>query len=434
MELMKETGVRWIGTIPKTWNIKRIKYMAILKGRIGWQGLTSEEYQDEGPYLITGVDFADGGINWEQCVHIPLSRWEEAKDIQIENGDLLITKDGTVGKVAIVSDMPDKTSLNSGVLRICPMEGYSTEYLYWVLQSNVFWNWFNYKNAGNSTIVHLYQGDFADFMYAYPSIDEQNAIASFLASYCGKIDASVKCIEEQIQVMKDYRKSFVTEIVTKGLNHSVSYKDSGIDWIGEIPDHWEIKHIKYLFDMRDEKNYLPLEDVNLISLYTDMGVVQHDDLENTTGNKAQNADGYKKVYKGDIVVNIILCWMGAVGRSEYEGVTSPAYDVYIPKDVVDSRFYHHLFRTPGFNGECYAVGRGIMAMRWRTYSSEFRNIKVVFPPLNEQIQIADYLDEQCARIDKIIETKQKELEKMKAHRNSIIYDFVTGKKRVKEVM
>ena len=97
-EEMKATGIQWIGDIPASWNTKRIKYMARLKGRIGWQGLTSEEYQDEGAYLITGVDFKDGGIDWENCYHVPMKRWEEAKEIQIQNGDLLITKDGTIGK------------------------------------------------------------------------------------------------------------------------------------------------------------------------------------------------------------------------------------------------------------------------------------------------------------------------------------------------
>lgn len=167
METMKDSGVRWIGEIPATWSTKRIKYMATLKGRIGWQGLTSEEYQDEGAYLITGVDFDNGGIDWENCVHVPMKRWEEAKEIQIENGDLLITKDGTIGKVAIVSNMPGETSLNSGVLRIIPIEGYSRRFLYWVIKSDEFWTWFNYKNAGNSTIVSYedYRGlkDFSVF-------------------------------------------------------------------------------------------------------------------------------------------------------------------------------------------------------------------------------------------------------------------------------
>ncbi|MCM1559909.1 MAG: hypothetical protein NC123_10220 [Butyrivibrio sp.] len=97
------------------------------------------------------------------------------------------------------------------------------------------------------------------------------------------------------------------------------------------------------------------------------------------------------VYKDDIVVNIILCWMGAIGRSEYNGVTSPAYDIYIPQSGVLSKFYHYYFRTKGFSGDCYKRGKGIMAMRWRTYSDQFRDIKVVYPSLEEQQEIAQYI-------------------------------------------
>lgn len=139
---MKDSGVKWIGAVPADWKINKIKYIAVLKGRIGWQGLTSDEYTDDGAYLITGVDFENGCINWDSCVHIPMRRWEEARDIRIEDGDLLITKDGTIGKVAIVSGCNAPTSLNSGVLRISTMDGYDRRFLYWVLQSDVFWTWF----------------------------------------------------------------------------------------------------------------------------------------------------------------------------------------------------------------------------------------------------------------------------------------------------
>jgi type I restriction enzyme S subunit len=208
-------------------------------------------------------------------------------------------------------------------------------------------------------------------------------------------------------------------------------KDSGIEWIGEIPAEWDVRRIKTLFDLRDEKNYLPLEKVNLISLYTDLGVVQHSDLEKTTGNKASNADGYKNVYEDDIVVNIILCWMGAIGRSAYQGVTSPAYDIYIPKANVESRFYHHYFRTSGFSGDCYKRGKGIMAMRWRTYSDQFRDIKVVYPPIEEQREILEYLDERCSAMDTLISKKQQFLDELENYKKSLIYEYVTGKKEIK---
>lgn len=202
-------------------------------------------------------------------------------------------------------------------------------------------------------------------------------------------------------------------------------KDSGVEWLGEIPKHWQKRRIKTLFTLRSEKNYLPLNQVNLISLYTEKGVIQHDDLEDTTGNKASNADGYKKVYENDIIVNIILCWMGAIGRSAYTGVTSPAYDVYIPSKFVNSEFYHYYFRTPGFSGECYKRGRGIMAMRWRTYSDEFRSIEVVFPPLSEQTAIASYLDKKCAAIDEIIAEAKATIDEYKSWKASVIFEAVT---------
>lgn len=202
-------------------------------------------------------------------------------------------------------------------------------------------------------------------------------------------------------------------------------KDSGVEWLGKIPNHWMIRRIKNLFELRNEKNYEALEDVNLISLYTDKGVVQHSDLTETTGNKAVTAEGYKIVKEDDIVVNIILCWMGAVGRSAYNGVTIPAYDVYKPLHDTNSKYYHYLFRTSQFNGECYRYGRGIMLMRWRTYSTEFRAISVPLPPEDEQKRIVNFLDKKIDDVDRLIGNVQKQIEKLKAYKQSLITEVVT---------
>ena len=202
-------------------------------------------------------------------------------------------------------------------------------------------------------------------------------------------------------------------------------KNSGVEWLGKIPNHWRIRRIKNLFELRNEKSYEALEDVNLISLYTDKGVVQHSDLTETTGNKAVTADGYKIVKEDDIVVNIILCWMGAVGRSAYNGVTSPAYDVYKPLHDTNSKYYHYLFRTSQFNGECYRYGRGIMLMRWRTYSTEFRAISVPLPPKDEQERIVEFLDKKLDDVDRLIGNVQTQIEKLKAYKQSLITEVVT---------
>lgn len=211
---MKNSGLEWIGNISTNWKVVRIKNIASLAGRIGWQGLTSEEYSDEGAFLITGINFDNGNIDWDSCVHVPMSRWEEASQIQIQEGDLLITKDGTVGKTAIVSDVPGPTSLNSGVLLIRTCDECYTKYLYWIIKSNVFWKWFGIINSGNSTIIHLYQHSFENFSFPLPSIEEQKRISEYLDKKCYVIDEIINNKNKLIEKYREYKKSLIYEVVT----------------------------------------------------------------------------------------------------------------------------------------------------------------------------------------------------------------------------
>lgn len=259
----------------------------------------------------------------------------------------------------------------------------------------------------------------------------QQRIVERIQSEERKVDSLIANVQAQIDKLKAYKQSVITEIVTKGLDPTVPMKDSGVEWIGEIPEHWGVTRIKNMFELRNERNdEADLTKVNLISLYTDLGVVQHSDLTATTGNRAVTAEGYKIVRKNDIVVNIILCWMGAVGMSQYDGVTSPAYDIYRPLEDTNSEYYHYLFRTNRFNGECYRYGRGIMMMRWRTYSTEFRAINIPCPPAEEQKKIVAHLNEKCNKIDQLIAIKQAKIEKLEQYKRSLIYEYVTGKKEV----
>mgnify|MGYP004465384775 FL=1 len=204
-------------------------------------------------------------------------------------------------------------------------------------------------------------------------------------------------------------------------------KDSGIEWIGQIPKDWVTIRIGNVFSLRNERNYLPMEQVQLLSLYSGKGVFPTGEKGTTnSGNHAQTVADYKIVKRNDIVVNIILAWMGSLGISNYDGVVSPAYDVYIPdEEKVVPHYYHYVFRTSGIANECYRYGRGIMMMRWRTYSSEFKRIHVPFLPLEEQQQIADYLDSKCSEIDATAEDIQKEISLLEDYKKSVITEAVT---------
>jgi len=197
-------------------------------------------------------------------------------------------------------------------------------------------------------------------------------------------------------------------------------------WFGELPERWDSSRIKNLFMLRDERNFKPLSEVRLMSLYTAIGVKPHDEIERVAGNVAVTANNYKKVFVNDIIVNIILCWMGAIGISKHDGVTSPAYDVYrAVSDEVNADYYNYLFRTPYFSGECYKAGRGIMAMRWRTYSDQFTAIPVPLPPRAEQDQIARYLDWKVSGINRLINAKKKQIVLLGEQKQAVINEAVT---------
>lgn len=443
MEGMKQTGIRWIGEIPSDWNTKRIKYMATLKGRIGWQGLTSEEYQNEGAYLITGVDFLDGGINWEQCEHVPMKRWEEAKDIQIQNGDLLITKDGTVGKVAIVSNIPGKTSLNSGVLRIMPVEGYSRRFLYWVLQSEVFWNWFNFRNAGNSTIVHLYQGDFADFIYAFPKYDEQERISDYLDKQCAKLDSAIQTIEKQIDTLSAHKKSLITETVTKGLIKNIPMKESEIQWIGKIPNHWEVKQIKYFSNLitkgatPEDISVLPDEDYPIRFLKAEN--IQKGTLHREPEFYITNSDNTvlqrAALKENDILFVIAGATIGKVALMRSDLLPCNLNQAVCLIRLKDGCFEPYFAYSLQSNIVSVVINLlMVQAAQPNLSMGNISNIKLPVPPYDEQVDIAKYLDRVCSEIDGILAEKEFQLDVLRKHKASFIFEYVTGKKRVKEVM
>lgn len=211
---MKDSGVEWIGVIPESWNISKIKYSTYVKGRIGWQGLKSEEFIDEGPYLVTGTDFENGRIDWNKCYHISEERYNEAIPIQLRENDLLITKDGTIGKIAIVTNKPNKAILNSGIfVTRCLNSEYYTEFMYFILNSKVFSNYIKYMETG-STIKHLYQETFENFKYMLPNKSEQMKIVDYIKNKVKNLDEIINKITLEINLLNEYKKSLVSEVIT----------------------------------------------------------------------------------------------------------------------------------------------------------------------------------------------------------------------------
>jgi len=210
-----DSSIKWIGMMSAGNKVYRVKNCYSLCGRIGWQGLTTSDYTEIGPYLITGTDFDNGVINWNTCVHITEERYAEDENIHVNEGDLLITKDGTIGKVAVCRNSPEKVSLNSGVMLLKPINDVcNPEYMKYVLWSDIFWDWYNSNQRGSSTIKHLYQEQFYYFSFPIPSINEQAKIVRVLDEKCKKVNELIKIKQQKIERLQEYKKSLIYEYVT----------------------------------------------------------------------------------------------------------------------------------------------------------------------------------------------------------------------------
>lgn len=423
MREMKDSGVEWIGEIPADWKLSKIKQHFLISS--GTTPKSDEpEYWDGDIVWITPADFKTDDV-FVSKGHRNLSQeGYRVSSLQlVPAGNIIFSKRAPIGQVVINAiDL----CTNQGCLTVVLNDDSDVRFYRYVM--SIATEEFELAGSG-TTFKEISATSFGNILLPLTSKQEQTKCADYLDAKCSKIDEIIEKQLSIIEKLKEYKFSIITEAVTKGINPDVELEDSTIDMCEQIPVHWSISQNRYLFSLRDEKNYKPLEEVRLLSLYTDLGVFPHGEQEER-GNKAVKAEGYKVVYENDIVVNIILAWMGAIGRSAYDGVTSPAYEIYKPNENVCSRYYHYLYRTKPFSAECYKYGRGIMAMRWRTYSSEFKSIKVPVPPYIEQCQIADYLDSKCEMLDKTIADRNKAIDKLQEYKKSLIYEVVTGKKEV----
>lgn len=433
---MKDSGIEWIGEIPEDWSIVRMKSCIAQRDGGAWG---EEANNSEGDCICLRVaDFDYNKFRFSDSDDLTIRHYslDIIEKLKLEKNDILVEKSGggektPVGRTvlfdktytALYANFMDRLRC-SNIVKPSYMQ-----YVFVTFYKNEYTRNYIKQTTGiqNLDLTSMLSKE----LIPLPSMPEQQKIADFLDKKCSHIDSILEKTKASIDECKQLKQSVITQAVTKGIRPNRPMKDSGIEWIGEIPQDWEVAKIGNLFNLRNEKNDLPEDKVTLLSLYTGIGVFPSGEHYTASGNHAQTVDGYKIVKKNDIVVNIILAWMGAIGISDYDGVTSPAYDVYIPDlQKVYPHFYHYVFRTSAIAGECYKYGKGIMMMRWRTYSTEFKQIRIPFPPINIQQQIADFLDNKCSEIDKLITKKEQLIAELETYKKSLIYEYVTGKKEV----
>ena len=408
----KESGVEWIGGIPKNWGMKRLKYVADLN--MG-QSPPSQEYNSD----QIGTPFLQG--NAEFGLHHPTPKiyCPTAKKYAIP-GDILLSVRAPVGAINIANQ---EYGIGRGLCAIRPranqFECRYAKYLLEVVRTEL------HVVATGTTYDAVTVDEVSNLTCVVPPIPTQTQIANFLDQKTGKIDELIRIKERQIELLQEQRTTLINQTVTKGLDPNVEMKPSRMEWIGDIPAHWEVINTKYLFQLVTEpapKN----NDCELLSIYTHIGVKPRKELE-PKGNRATTTDGYWLVKKGDFIVNKLLAWMGAIGLSNYEGVTSPAYDILRKSRPLNERFYEYLFRCGLYFTEFKKRSRGIMEVRLRLYFDQFGQIPLVFPPVHEQDKITAFLDCKTGQIDELITAEQRKIELLKEYRQSLISEAVTGK-------
>lgn len=434
----KDSGIEWIGKIPEHWNLKKIKHTTYVKGRIGWKGLRSDEFLElSDSYVVTGTDFENGRIKWETCYQVPLDRYEDDPFIKLKNEDLLITKDGTIGKIALVRDMPKIATLNSGVFLTRPYNGeYSQEFMYWILFSEVFKTFYDYNKSG-STIQHLYQNVFNEFEYPFPPPSEQNKIAKYLKYKTTQINALITKKEQFITLLQEERSAVINQAVTKGLDPKVKMKDSGIEWLGEIPEHWEVKRLRNLVETIKTGSTPPSEEIqyfepNEINWY---GPGDFDSL--ILGNSKRKIsklaieENKCRLFPANSILLIgIGATVGKVGLTLEDCSSNQQLNAIILKNGYNSIFYLYFLSTI----KDIIIMEASSATLPIFNQTQTKNIITPVPPAKEQVEIANFIAKKELEIKNIISKTKQEIELLKEYKTSLISEVITGKVDVRDVV
>ena len=418
MREMKDSGIEWIGEIPKDWEVHPV-YVYFEEGktknyRMQEQNLLSLSY---GRIIRKDIN-TNGGL-------LPASfntyNVVEAGDIIIRPTDLQNDKRSL--RTGLVKE---QGIITSAYIDLRPKDNVNSKYYHYLLHSydiiKVFYN------MGNGVRQGLNFSEFAKLLLLEPTTVEQQQIADYLDTQCSEIDATAEDIQKEIALLEEYKKSLIYNAISNGINHSAYSNETDEVW-GNVPQGWKLVDIKYLFEI--VKRIAGKEGYDVLSV-TQNGL-KVKDITSGDGQLADNYSGYQFVYPTDYVMNHMDLLTGWVDCSELFGVTSPDYRVFRLMDKAANNlvYYKYVMQCCYMNKIFYSLGQGVSNLgRWRLQTSSFNNFKVPVPPKAEQDEIADYLDSKCSEIDTLIADKKRQLDILADYKKSLIYEYVTGKKEV----
>lgn len=412
MREMKDSGIEWVGAIPQDWQLSKIGSLYTQRN----EKVSDKDYQPlsvtmQGilPQLATAAKTDDGDNR----------KLVRAGDFAINSRS---DRRGSCG----ISPLDGSVSLINIILtpRTAMHPGYYNWLFHTTLFADEFYKW------GHGIVADLWTTrwqEMKSITVPVPEYAEQERIAAFLDAECAEIDAVLEKTRASIEEYKKLKQAVITQAVTKGIRGDRPMKDSGIEWIGDIPVEWDVIRVKQLLKERNERSKEGKEEP--LSMSQKVGLVPTKFLESIP-NMASSFVGAKLAYVDDLVFNKLKAHLGVFSVSRYDGLVSPDYAVYCSTGKSNLKYLEYIFKTPQCIGEFRKKSTGIAAGLMRLYTEGLFSIYLPYPALSEQEEIAEYLNEKCAGIDALIVKKQQYLIEIENYKKSLIYEYVTGKKEV----
>ena len=422
MREMKDSGIEWIGEIPSDWKLERSQW------HLEEVNISNNPIQTNNVLSLTNKL---GVVPYEEKGNQGNKSKENVYEYKLAYPNTIVANSMNIliGSVGLC----DYFGCVSPVYYVFRAKKYNNiKFLNYIFQTVGFQRELRkYANGILEIRLRVSSSDILKRFIPFPSEIEQQRIAEFLDRECGKIDGLKADIQVQIDTLEQYKRSVITETVTHGLNPSAPMKDSKV-WYGQIPSEWKELKGKYVFKQRNDRgNNICLQ---LLSPTQKYGVIPQDKYEELTGmnavklNDSTNYALLKTIHKGDYCISL-RSFQGGFEYSEYEGVVSPAYQVFYPIITIADGYYKYLFKEKGFIDVMNSYTMSLRDGKNISFD-DFGDTFIPVPPLDEQQEIADYLDNKCAEIEQIIADKKSQIETLDGYKKSLIYEYVTGKKEV----
>ncbi len=412
MREMKDSGIEWVGAIPQNWQLSKIGSLYTQRN----EKVSDKDYQ---PLSVTMQ-----GILPQLATAAKTDDGDNRKLVRV--GDFAINSRSDRRGSCGISPLDGSVSLINIILtpRTAMHPGYYNWLFHTTLFADEFYKW------GHGIVADLWTTrwqEMKSITVPVPEYAEQERIAAFLDAECAEIDAVLEKTRASIEEYKKLKQAVITQAVTKGVRGDRPMKDSGIEWIGDIPVEWDVIRVKQLLKERNERSKEGKEEP--LSMSQKVGLVPTKFLESIP-NMASSFVGAKLAYVDDLVFNKLKAHLGVFSVSRYDGLVSPDYAVYCSTGKSNLKYLEYIFKTPQCIGEFRKKSTGIAAGLMRLYTEGLFSIYLPYPALSEQEEIAEYLNEKCAGIDALIVKKQQYLIEIENYKKSLIYEYVTGKKEV----